>query len=126
MRSKRETTKREKSYRGERRSRLLVLQESNTVSLLDYCNCPAREKHPNQATFLDASGKDGNAQYVVDHKTEETHLGGTAVVELDGTLLELGFFVKRVPAKVEVSVSEVTREFSSGDVLQVQQRKAQN
>ena len=57
------------------------------------------------------------AQLLVNHKSEDTHLGGTAVVELDGTLLELGFIIKRVPAKVEVSVSEVTREFSSGDVL---------
>jgi hypothetical protein len=33
------------------------------------------------------------AQLFVDHESEDTHHGSTSVVELDGTLLELGFFV---------------------------------
>jgi len=56
---------------------------------------------------------------LVDHKSEDTHHGGTAVVELDGTLLELGLLIKVIPAEVNVSVTEVTDEFVSGswDVL---------
>ena len=57
------------------------------------------------------------AQLVVDHKGQHTHLGGTALVELDGTLGELGLFIKGVPAEVQGSVAEVTNEFSASDVL---------
>jgi hypothetical protein len=53
----------------------------------------------------------------VDHESEKTHLGGTALVELDGTLGELGLLIKGVPAIVKGTVTEVTGEFSSGDVL---------
>jgi hypothetical protein len=61
--------------------------------------------------------KDRHAQLLVDHKGKDSHLGGTALVELDGTLLELGILVEGVPAKVDGVVTEVTNEFSSGDVL---------
>jgi hypothetical protein len=47
----------------------------------------------------------------VDHKGKDSHLGGTALVELDGALLELGLFIEGVPAEVDGSVTEVTREF---------------
>jgi len=40
-----------------------------------------------------------------------SHHGSTSVVELDGTLLKLGFFIKSIPAEVDVSVTEVTGEF---------------
>ena len=55
---------------------------------------------------------------LVHHKSEDSELGGTSVVELDGTLLELGLFIKAVPSKVNVSVAEVTNEFvaSSGNI----------
>jgi len=53
---------------------------------------------------------EGDTQLFVDHQCQETHLGGTAVVELDGTLGELGGFVERVPAEVNESVTEVTGE----------------
>jgi len=55
---------------------------------------------------------------LVDHKSEDSHHGGTAVVELDGTLLELGLLVEVIPAEVNVSVTEVTNELvsSSGDI----------
>ena len=55
----------------------------------------------------------------MDHKSKNSHHGGTSVVELDGTLLELGVFVEFVPSEIEGSVAEVTNEFvsSSGDVL---------
>jgi len=44
----------------------------------------------------DCLGKDGDTQLVVNHQGKHTHLGGTALVKLDGTLLELGFFIKSV------------------------------
>jgi len=50
---------------------------------------------------------------LVDHKSEDSHHGGTAVVELDGTLLELGLLVEVIPAEVNVSVTEVTDELVS-------------
>ena len=55
----------------------------------------------------------------VDHESKDSHHGGTAVVELDGTLGELGLFVEVVPSEVEGSVTEVTDELVSGsfDVL---------
>ena len=53
----------------------------------------------------------------VDHEAEETHLGGTSLVEFDGTLLELSFSIESVPAKVNGAVTEVTDEFGfSGQV----------
>jgi len=45
---------------------------------------------------------------LVDHESEDTEHGGTAVVELDGTLLKLGLFIKVIPAEVNVSVTEVS------------------
>jgi hypothetical protein len=59
---------------------------------------------------------------LVNHKSKDTQLGGMAVVELDGALLELLELLllrEGVPAKVNVSVTEVTDEFVSGvgDVL---------
>jgi len=51
---------------------------------------------------------------LVDHKSEDTHHSGTAVVELDGTLLELGLLVKAIPAEVDVAVTEVTNELVAG------------
>ena len=57
------------------------------------------------------------SELVVDHESEQTHLGGTSLVKLKGTLGHLGLSVKGVPAKVEGVIAEVTNEFSSGDVL---------
>jgi len=51
---------------------------------------------------------------LVDHKSKDSELGGTAVVELDGTLLKLGLFIKVIPSEVDVSVTEVTNVFISG------------
>jgi hypothetical protein len=63
-------------------------------------------------------GKEGDAQLLVDHKGKDSHLGGTALVELDGTLGELGLLIEGVPAEVDGSVTEVSREFGfTGDVL---------
>jgi hypothetical protein len=53
----------------------------------------------------------------MDHEGEDSHLGGTSLVELDGTLLKLGLTVERVPAVVDGAVSEVSDEFGlSGQV----------
>ena len=55
---------------------------------------------------------------LVDHKSKDTEHSGTAVVELDGTLLKLGLFIKVIPAEVNVSVTEVSNVFvsSSGNI----------
>jgi hypothetical protein len=68
--------------------------------------------------LLNRLGKDRNAQLLIDHKGKDSHLGGAALGELDGPLPELGLLlVEGIPAKVDVVVTEVTNEFSSGDVL---------
>ena len=51
---------------------------------------------------------------LVDHKSEDSSLGGTSVVELDGTFGELLVLIKIFPSEVNVSVTEVTDEFVSG------------
>ena len=61
---------------------------------------------------------------LVDHKSKNSHHGGTSVVELDGTLGKLGLFIKGVPAVVKGVVTEVTNEFSSGDVLHDEKLKS--
>ena len=45
---------------------------------------------------------------LVDHKSENSKHGGTAVVKLDGTLLKLGLLIKVIPSEVNVSITEVT------------------
>ena len=62
-------------------------------------------------------GDERDSELLVDHKGKDSHLGGTALVELDGTLLHLGLLVEGVPSEVKSLVTEVTDEFSSGDVL---------
>jgi hypothetical protein len=51
-------------------------------------------------------------ELLVDHEAEDAHHGGTAVVELDGALGELGLLIKGVPAEVKGAVAEVTGEFT--------------
>jgi hypothetical protein len=57
------------------------------------------------------------SELVVDHKSQHTHLGGTALVQFNGTLLKLGLSIEGIPSVVKSIVTEVTWEFSSGDVL---------
>jgi len=64
--------------------------------------------------YLVATREKRNAQLLVDHKTEDTHLGGTAVVQFDGALLQLLLLGEGVPSEVDVSVTEVAREFVAG------------
>merc|ERR1719223_179766 len=53
-----------------------------------------------------------NDQFV-DHKSKDSEHGSTAVVQFDGALLKLGFFIKVFPSVVEVSVAEVTWELGA-------------
>jgi hypothetical protein len=55
---------------------------------------------------------------LMDHKSEDSEHGSTAVVQLNGTLLKLGLFIKVIPAEVNVSVTEVTNVLvsSSGNI----------
>ena len=65
-----------------------------------------------------ANKGDGASELLVDHEAEDAHLGGTAVVELDGALLELGLLIEGIPAEVEGTVAEIAGELGgSGDVL---------
>ena len=41
------------------------------------------------------------SELVVNHKGQHTHLGGTALVELDGTLLELGLLCRLEKSALE-------------------------
>ena len=77
-------------------------------------------------SFHSLVGDERDSELFVDHKGKDTHLGGTALVELDGTLLELGLLVEGVPAEVKGVVTEVTDEFSSGDVLHDSELKESN
>ena len=62
---------------------------------------------------------DGASELLVHHKSENTHHGGTAIVELDSALLELLLLGEGVPAEVnaEGHVAEIAGELTgSGDV----------
>ena len=65
----------------------------------------------------EVSGHANFSQLFVNHEAEDTHHGGTSVVQFNSTLGELGFFVKSVPAKVKGSVTEVTREVTRGGTI---------
>ena len=76
---------------------------------------------PLQVSDLAEVSNDGKIRVVtkrddllVDHKSEDTHHGGAAVVQLDGTLGELGLLIKVIPAEVDVAVTEVSDELVSG------------
>jgi hypothetical protein len=59
------------------------------------------------------------SKLVMDHECEETHLGSTSLVQLNGTLGHLGFSIEGVPAEVKGTIAEVTNMLVSGswDVL---------
>jgi len=61
----------------------------------------------------DAAGEEGDAELLVDHEGKDAHHGGTALVELDGALVELGLLVEGVPPEVDEAVAEVANEFAS-------------
>jgi hypothetical protein len=72
------------------------------------------------------TGDEGDSELFVDHEGKDSHHGGTALVELDGTLLHLGLLIKGIPSIVDGVVTEVTDEFSSGDVLHDSELKETN
>mmetsp|Transcript_28988 Transcript_28988/g.37885 ORF Transcript_28988/g.37885 Transcript_28988/m.37885 type:complete len:218 (+) Transcript_28988:195-848(+) len=49
---------------------------------------------------------------LMDHKTQNTHLGSTSIIQFNGTLLVLFFVTVTVPSKVKEPIAEVTGEFS--------------
>jgi hypothetical protein len=51
------------------------------------------------------------SELVVDHEGEHSHLGGTALVQFHGTLLQLGLIIKGIPTKVQGAVAEVADVF---------------
>jgi len=54
----------------------------------------------------------------MDHKSKNSQLCSTSVVQLNSTLGELGLFVEVIPSEVDESVTEVTGELSlSGYIL---------
>mmetsp|Transcript_58324 Transcript_58324/g.138798 ORF Transcript_58324/g.138798 Transcript_58324/m.138798 type:complete len:203 (-) Transcript_58324:29-637(-) len=63
--------------------------------------------------------KDGSqvSELFVDHKTEDSHHGGTSVVELDGTLLHLLFLIEIIPSVIDGSGAEISDEFTGSGVV---------
>mmetsp|Transcript_35128 Transcript_35128/g.73166 ORF Transcript_35128/g.73166 Transcript_35128/m.73166 type:complete len:205 (+) Transcript_35128:216-830(+) len=67
------------------------------------------------------------AKFFMDHKSQDSHHGGTSLVQFDGTLLDLGFFIKGIPSKVNVSVTEITNKFTlASDILHDEQFQKTN
>eukprot|EP01083_Nonionella_stella_P094856 266248_1 len=62
---------------------------------------------------------DGASKLLVHHKSEDTHHGGTSVVQLNSTLLHLGLVIELVPGGLEGSVTKISGELvvESGHVL---------
>ena len=57
------------------------------------------------------------SELLMHHKPKDAHHRGAAVVQLNGTLGELGLLVERVPAEVEGSVAEVSGEVPGGGAV---------
>ena len=55
---------------------------------------------------------EGSSELLVNHKSKDSHHGGTSLVKLDGTLLKLGLLIERVPSEVDGSVTEISRELT--------------
>ena len=49
---------------------------------------------------------------LVDHQGDDAHLGSAAVVQLNTTLADLLLLRKRIPAEINVSITEVTHKLS--------------
>mmetsp|Transcript_17437 Transcript_17437/g.36119 ORF Transcript_17437/g.36119 Transcript_17437/m.36119 type:complete len:221 (-) Transcript_17437:13-675(-) len=62
---------------------------------------------------LTNDGHVGSKRFV-DHQSQDTHLGGTAVVKFNSTLVQLLLFREAIPSKVDPSVTVVTDEFVAG------------
>merc|ERR1719251_790941 len=74
-------------------------------------------RKPSRRLHLSNNG-DGSSKLLMNHKSKDSHHGGTSVVELNSTLGELGLLIEGVPSEVKRSVTEVTGELSlSGNIL---------
>ncbi|KAL3785330.1 hypothetical protein ACHAWO_008602 [Cyclotella atomus] len=63
----------------------------------------------------------------MNHKSKNSHHGGTSVVKLNSTLLQLGLLVELVPSEINEAIAEVTDELSvSGDILHDEKLKEAN
>ena len=80
------------------------------------------KQHLNSSNCLEAvagfgnRGKDGDTQLFVNHQSQNTHHGGTALVKFNGSLAEFGGFIESVPAKVKVVVTKIAGEFATNKV----------
>ena len=63
------------------------------------------------------SRNERNTKLLVDHEGEDSHLGSTSLVELNGPLLELLVGTQLSPSVVDESVTEISDEFSSSNVF---------
>eukprot|EP01083_Nonionella_stella_P176149 615591_1 len=68
-----------------------------------------------------------SSQLLVDHKSKNSHHGGTSVIELNTALGKLGLLVEVIPSKVQKSVSEIANEvILARDILHDEQLKEAN
>ncbi|KAL7512913.1 hypothetical protein ACHAXN_010147 [Cyclotella atomus] len=73
-----------------------------------------------------SSNGEVTSNLLVHHKSKNSHHGGTSVVQLNSTFLQLGLLVELVPSEVNGTVTEVTDELSSSDVLHDEKLKETN
>ena len=64
-----------------------------------------------------SNDRDSSSELLVNHKSKDTHHGGTSVVQLNGTLLKLGILIKCIPSEVDGAVTEVTDEVTGGGTV---------
>ena len=70
---------------------------------------------------------DGSSELLMDHKSKDSHHGGTSVVQLNSTLGKLGLLIEGVPSEVKGTVTEVTDEFVlAGNILHDTELKSTN
>mmetsp|Transcript_11608 Transcript_11608/g.24211 ORF Transcript_11608/g.24211 Transcript_11608/m.24211 type:complete len:205 (-) Transcript_11608:195-809(-) len=65
----------------------------------------------NQTSNLElANNGDRATKLLMNHEAKDAHHGSTAIVQLNGTLGQLGLLIKSVPAKVKGAIAEITGE----------------
>mmetsp|Transcript_29590 Transcript_29590/g.71529 ORF Transcript_29590/g.71529 Transcript_29590/m.71529 type:complete len:170 (+) Transcript_29590:68-577(+) len=75
------------------------------------------KERPIYLVFLEGKDRVQVSELFMDHQTEDAHHGGTAVVQLDGTLLQLSLLVELVPAIVDGTGPEVPGELPGSGVV---------
>jgi len=75
------------------------------------------KERPIYLVFLEGKDRVQVSELFMDHQTEDAHHGGTAVVQFDGTLLQLGLLVELVPTVVDGTGPEVSGELTSAGVV---------